>query len=105
MKRYKFIPFGDLEKVQTEDETEAFFKNPYIPWWIKLARSVRSGPRKTTRTPTWCKRCARKHSKQEPCEALRLERDLTAKSTKFDDHGEPIPNKRVGFYTTRPEES
>jgi hypothetical protein len=99
------IPIGDFEKVQSADEEKAFYENPLIPWWVKLNHSLRPGPRKQTRTETWCKRCGRKHSKREECEHLRLVEDLTAPSTKVDELGKPIPNRKVGFYTTRPKEA
>lgn len=107
------IPLGDFEKVAHEEQEqfeteqkESFFKNPLIPWWVKAAHSVSTVPlHKRDRAKTWCKRCGRKHSKREGCEALRLVEDLTHPPTKVDERGQPIPNRKVGFYTTMPEEA
>lgn len=96
------IPQGDFEKVQAEAEERSFFENPLIPWWSKVVHILHP-THKQTRTPTWCKYCGRKHSRKEPCEALRKVVDLTA--TRLDGNEKPVPRgKRVGEYTTRPEE-
>lgn len=100
------IPIGDFEKVQSADEEEAFYTNPLIPWWRKAAHWLRPGvERKQTRTATWCKRCGRKHSRREECEALHKVEDLTVPPTKFTEDGDPILNRKIGYYTTRPEEA
>ena len=99
------IPVGDFAKVQAADEERAFYENPLIPWWTKVTHALHPAPRKETRAATWCKLCGRKHSKREACEALRLEENLTRPSTKENDRGEPIPNRKVGYYTTRLEET
>jgi hypothetical protein len=98
------IPAGDFEKVQVEDGERAFYENPLIPWWTKAAHALYPISRKETRTATWCKYCGRKHDKREHCEALRLEEDLTHPPTKENKDGEPIPNRKIGYYTTMPEE-
>lgn len=100
MNRLKFIPFGDMDRIHASEEERSFFENPLIPWWTKVVHVLRPGGRKGVRKEVWCKRCGRKHSKDDVC-AMHLERDLTAPSTKLNDHGEPIPNTPVGFYTTR----
>lgn len=107
------IPAGDIERESQEEQKEfqeeqerAFYEDPLIPWWVKAAYQVCPVPfYKATRAPKWCKYCGRKHSKREDCEALRLEEDLTSPSTKTDAHGNLIPNRKVGYYTTRPEEA
>lgn len=99
------IPVGDFERVQAADEEESFYTNPLIPWWVKVTHSLRPGPRKQTRAATWCKLCGRKHDKREECEALHLEEDLTVPSYKRDQAGNKTPNRTVGYYTTRPEET
>ena len=100
------IPVGDFERVQSADEEKAFYTNPLIPWWTKAARWLRpDAERKHTRTATWCKYCGRKHSKREECEHLRLEEDLTVPPTKFTEDGDPILNRKIGYYTTIPEET
>jgi len=104
-KKSPIIPVGDFEKVRAADEEKGFYENPLIPWWNKLTHSLRPGPPKQTRAATWCKYCGRKHSKREDCEALRLEEDLTRPPTKEDEDGNLIPNRKVGYYTTIPEET
>ena len=112
-KRSSIIPFGDFGKVQEEDQKEfeqeqetEFYTNPLIPWWVKAAYALAPAPlHKQDRAETWCKLCGRKHSKREACEALRLEADLTHPPTKVDEFRKPIPNTKVGFYTTRPKEA
>ena len=95
-RKSSIIPAGDFEKVQAADEEKDFYANPLIPWWNKLTHSLRPGPRKQTRAATWCKYCGRKHSKREECEVLSLVEDLTK-------DGKPNRNRKVGFYTTKPE--
>lgn len=99
------IPVGDFHRVQASDEEKAFYENPLIPWWTKLVHSLHPGPRKQTRTATWCKYCGRKHSKREECEHLYLHEDLTVPPIR-DDDGEIIrEHKRIGHYSTIPEET
>jgi hypothetical protein len=83
MKKRKgsIIPLGDFEKVSKHDQEEF--------------------ERKRAHKATWCKRCGRKHSKREECEVLSLVEDLTRPPTKVDKDGEPVLNRKVGFYTTR----
>lgn len=114
-RKNSIIPFGDFAKVQTEDQEqfdkeqeEEFYANPLIPWWVKAAFAVAPMPlHKAERAATWCKLCGRKHSKREACEALTLTEDLTHPPTKVDPFGQPklIPNRKVGFYTTKPKEA
>lgn len=112
-RKSSIIPVGDFAKVQKRDQAkfekeaeEEFFANPLVPWWIKAAYTLSPIPlHKPDRAPTWCKHCGRKHSKREECEHLLLVEDLTAPSTKVDELGKPIPNRKVGFYTTRPKEA
>lgn len=115
MKRRKgiIIPAGDIERESAKEQKDfqaqqerEFYADPQIPWWVKAAYQVCPVPfYKATRTPKWCKLCGRKHSRREECEDLLLVGDLTAPSTKYNDEGELIPNRKVGFYTTRPKEA
>jgi hypothetical protein len=115
MKKRKsdIIPFGDFEKVQERDQEqfeqeqeEEFYTNPLIPWWVKVAFAVAPVPlHKPDRAEKWCNLCGRKHSKREACDALRLDGDLTHPPTQVDEAHKPIPNRKVGFYTTRPKEA
>lgn len=112
-RKSSIIPLGDFQKVQEQEQAkfakeqeEDFFKDPLIPWWIKAAYALSPVPLyKPDRADTWCKLCGRKHSKREECEHLRLVEDLTAPPTKVDELGKPIPNRKVGFYTTSPKEA
>jgi hypothetical protein len=104
LNKLKFIPAGDLPKEQQKDRDEyeenvkEFFANPLIPWWTKVA-SVVCPVRlhKPERTPTWCKRCGRKHSKRAAC-ALVMVEDLTTEPKQSDDPEQQRPTKRVGHY-------
>jgi len=99
------IPVGDFEKVQAADEEGAFYTNPLIPWWTKLVHALRPGPRKQTRTVTWCKYCGRKHSKREECEHLHKLEDLTVPPICDNDGNIVRTHKPIGRYSTIPEET
>jgi len=103
-RKSQIIPAGDFQKVQAADEEKEFYANPLIPWWNKVAHSLRPTPRTQVRATTWCKYCGRKHSKREECEALYLVEDLTQPPTKENKDGELIPNRKVGYYSTISEE-
>lgn len=112
-RKSSIIPVGDFDKTQEQERKEAlekataeFYADPLIPWWFKLAHALSPVPlHKPDRPLKWCKLCGRKHSKRQECEHLRLVEDLTAPPTKVDEFRKPIPNRKVGFYTTRPEEA
>lgn len=110
-RKSNIIPAGDFAKVQKEGEEEfeqeqesEFFANPLIPWWVKASHALSPPTRKATRTAKWCSLCGRKHSKREECEVLRLEGDLTSPPTKEDQDGDLIPNRKVGYYSTLPQD-
>ena len=99
-----FIPAGDLPKVEEADRekfAKEFFENPNIGWWTKVVATVCPVARKPDRTPTWCKRCGRKHSKRAECSVLELVEDRTAPSTRVDEEGNPILNTKIGYYRVR----
>lgn len=115
MKKRKgiIIPAGDIERESQEDQKDfqqkqerEFYEDPLIPWWVKAAYRVCPVPfYKATRAPKWCKLCGRKHSRREECEDLQLVEDLTVAPIKTDNDGRLIPNRKIGFFTTRPKEA
>src|SRR5208282_291192 len=95
------IPLGNLTQV-AEDE---FYKNPMVPWWVKLVQS-RGGDLKRTskRVAKWCHICGRKHSRDDECK-LELRENLTTMPKRVAEGMLAHAIVPVGYYTQLTEEN